>query len=134
MNTELVTTPDERQIAALLLQGWNGSEIADQLKTSTAAVKNHLRTIYSRAGIKQGVKRVKLIKILSESADKAALPDCLTVSERRVAELTIAGDSNPEIAQQINVSVQMVKNYLRVVFDKCGVWSRTELAARFRCA
>jgi DNA-binding NarL/FixJ family response regulator len=35
---------------------------------------------------------------------------------------------NKEIAQVLEVSEQDVKNRLRRVFDKLGVWSRLELA------
>jgi hypothetical protein len=36
--------------------------------------------------------------------------------------------TNREIGQTIGTTEQVVKNYLRVIFDKLGVWSRLELA------
>ena len=36
--------------------------------------------------------------------------------------------TNREIGQNIGTTEQVVKNYLRVIFDKLGVWSRLELA------
>jgi hypothetical protein len=36
--------------------------------------------------------------------------------------------TNREIGQTIGTTEQVVKNYLRVIFDKLGAWSRLELA------
>ena len=38
------------------------------------------------------------------------------------------GKTNPEIAACLGSSEQVIKNQLRGVFDKLGVWSRLELA------
>jgi hypothetical protein len=38
------------------------------------------------------------------------------------------GKTNPEIAACLGSTEQVVKNQLRGVFDKLGVWSRLELA------
>jgi DNA-binding NarL/FixJ family response regulator len=52
----------------------------------------------------------------------------LTPREVQVACLVWEGLTNREIGQQIGTTEQVVKNYLRVVFDKLGVWTRLELA------
>lgn len=61
------------------------------------------------------------------------LPE-LAPRERAIAELALQGMRYREIAEQLNVSEQTVKNCMKKVLDKCGAWSRVELAARFRCA
>jgi len=38
------------------------------------------------------------------------------------------GRTNPEIGALMGTSEQVVKNHLRSIFDKLGVWSRLELA------
>jgi DNA-binding NarL/FixJ family response regulator len=38
------------------------------------------------------------------------------------------GKTNPEIAAVLGSTEQVVKNQLRSVFDKLGVWNRLELA------
>jgi DNA-binding NarL/FixJ family response regulator len=43
-----------------LVQGCSNKEIAGQLKISPRTVKQHLRTLFLRAGIREGRKRVKL--------------------------------------------------------------------------
>lgn len=52
----------------------------------------------------------------------------LTRKEAQVATLVWQGLTNKEIAITIHTSEQVVKNYLRSIFDKIGVWSRLELA------
>src|SRR5690349_20681311 len=52
----------------------------------------------------------------------------LNYTEIRIATLVWQGRTNPEIAWVIGTSEQVIKNHLRNVFDKLGVWSRLELA------
>jgi DNA-binding NarL/FixJ family response regulator len=48
--------------------------------------------------------------------------------EQRVIELVAAGLKNREVAEEIGTSEHVVKNYLRVIYDKLGLWNRVELA------
>ena len=52
----------------------------------------------------------------------------LNYTEIKIATMVWQGRTNPEIATTIATSEQVVKNHLRAVFDKLGVWSRLELA------
>lgn len=52
----------------------------------------------------------------------------LNRTEVRVASLVWQGHTNPEIAAMFGTSEQVIKNHLRSIFDKLGVWSRLELA------
>jgi DNA-binding NarL/FixJ family response regulator len=54
----------------------------------------------------------------------------LTPSERRVADLVLAGKTNREIATELFVTVHTVEKALTRVYAKLGVRSRTELARR----
>ena len=58
------------------------------------------------------------------------MKDGLLLSEResQIAALVVAGASNKEIARQLEISTQTVKNTLTRVFDKTGTRSRTQLA------
>ncbi len=53
-----------------------------------------------------------------------------TPSEResRVIELVAQGMKNHEVAHAIGTTEHVVKNYLRVIYDKLGLWNRVELA------
>jgi DNA-binding NarL/FixJ family response regulator len=52
----------------------------------------------------------------------------LTAKEVHVAMLVWEGQTNREISTVIGTTEQVIKNYLRNIFDKLGVWSRLELA------
>jgi DNA-binding NarL/FixJ family response regulator len=57
-------TPRDQQVLHLLVQGCSNKEIAGQLNISPRTVKQHLRTLFLRAGIRDGRKRVKLATAL----------------------------------------------------------------------
>jgi DNA-binding NarL/FixJ family response regulator len=48
--------------------------------------------------------------------------------ERRVIQLVAEGLKNCEVAREIGTTEHVVKNYLRVIYDKLGLWNRVELA------
>jgi len=48
--------------------------------------------------------------------------------EQRVIELVAQGLKNSEVAKAIGTTEFAVKNYLRVIYDKLGLWNRVELA------
>ena len=52
----------------------------------------------------------------------------LTPKEMRIVALIAQGCKNREIATRLKTSEQVIKNYLRSVFDKTGVDDRLELA------
>ncbi len=51
----------------------------------------------------------------------------LTVAERRVAELTVKGHSNPQIAQALFVTRKTVETHLGHIYSKLNVAGRAEL-------
>lgn len=57
---EIKITPRDQQVLHLLAQGCSNKEIASYLNISPRTVKQHLRTLFLRAGIREGRKRVKL--------------------------------------------------------------------------
>ena len=48
--------------------------------------------------------------------------------EQRVIALVAQGLKNKEVASEIGTTEHVVKNYLRVIYDKLGLWNRVELA------
>lgn len=57
---EIKITERDGDVLNLLVQGCSNKEIAEQLNISPRTVKQHLRTLFLRAGIRDGRKRVKL--------------------------------------------------------------------------
>ncbi|MGB0123355.1 MAG: response regulator transcription factor [Silvibacterium sp.] len=54
--------------------------------------------------------------------------DRLTPKEMKIVALIIQGCKNKEIALRLTTTEQVVKNYLRSIYDKTGVSDRLELA------
>jgi DNA-binding CsgD family transcriptional regulator len=76
--------PREQQIAELLLQGCNNSEIARQLKIARRTVKAHFNRLFLRFAITGGIKRVKLATILYRRqlcSEKSAMETVYPASE-----------------------------------------------------
>ena len=59
-------TRRDHDVLKLLVQGCSNKEIASELDISPRTVKQHLRTLFLRAGIKQGRKRVILATAIFE--------------------------------------------------------------------
>jgi len=69
---QVKVTPRDQQVLNLLVQGCSNKEIAGQLNISPRTVKQHLRTLFLRAGIRDGRKRVKLaIAILDQEGQQS---------------------------------------------------------------
>src|ERR1700747_3477194 len=58
----------------------------------------------------------------------ARVRDRLTPKEMKIVALIVQGCKNKEIAQRLGTTEQVIKNYLRSVYDKTGVSDRLELA------
>ena len=63
---KIKVTPRDREVLDLLVQGCSNKEIAGQLSISPRTVKQHLRTLFLRAGIRHGRKRVRLATAVFE--------------------------------------------------------------------
>lgn len=126
---QVKVTPRDQQVLNLLVQGCSNKEIGGQLNISPRTVKQHLRTLFLRAGILDGRKRVKLARCVHEG-DSAVMIPCkgLNPTESQISILVSEGLTNREIATIVGTSEQMIKNKLSRAFDKLGVWSRLEMA------
>jgi DNA-binding NarL/FixJ family response regulator len=58
----------------------------------------------------------------------ARVRDRLTPKELRIVALIVQGYKNKDIASHLGTTEQVIKNYLRNVYDKIGVSDRLELA------
>jgi len=67
---QIKITQRDQQVLDLLVQGCSNKDIAAELDISPSTVKQHLRTLFLRAGIKQGRKRVILATAVFEKEQK----------------------------------------------------------------
>jgi DNA-binding NarL/FixJ family response regulator len=58
----------------------------------------------------------------------ARVRDRLTPKEMKIVALIVQGCKNKEIAMRLTTTEQVIKNYLRSIYDKTGVSDRLELA------
>ena len=58
----------------------------------------------------------------------ARVRDRLTPKEMQIVALIVQGCKNKDIANQLGTKEQVIKNYLRSIYDKIGVSDRLELA------
>jgi DNA-binding NarL/FixJ family response regulator len=62
------------------------------------------------------------------SADNENRGSIPSEREYRIIELVATGLKNKEVAAAIGTTEHVVKNYLRLIYDKLGLWNRVEVA------
>jgi DNA-binding NarL/FixJ family response regulator len=67
-------------------------------------------------------------ELMEEDAVGARVRDRLTSKEMKIVALITQGCKNKEIGTRLGTTEQVVKNYLRSIYDKTGVSDRLELA------
>jgi DNA-binding NarL/FixJ family response regulator len=63
-----------------------------------------------------------------EDSVGARVRDRLTLKEMKIVALIVEGCKNREIGSRLGTTEQVIKNYLRSIYDKTGVSDRVELA------
>lgn len=66
--------------------------------------------------------------VVEEDGVGQRVRDRLTPKEMRIVALIVQGCKNREIAVRLKTTEQVIKNYLRSIYDKTGVSDRLELA------
>ena len=69
-----------------------------------------------------------LAEVVEEDMVGTRVRDRLTPKEMRIVALIVQGCKNREIATRLKTTEQVIKNYLRSIYDKTGVSDRLELA------
>jgi DNA-binding NarL/FixJ family response regulator len=129
-------------LAALKEAGSRGILIADRVDLVPDEVANELAGIIGRgvtsAELSDCVKRVvvgqRCVQITKSPAMQAQdavgtrVRDRLTPKEMQIVALIVQGCKNKDIALQLGTKEQVIKNYLRSIYDKTGVSDRLELA------
>jgi DNA-binding NarL/FixJ family response regulator len=120
--------PREEQITALLATGATNCDIAQELGIAVRTVKAHCNRLYLRYGLSgDRHKRVRLaISMLHDQPTPS--PVRMRPGLIRVCDLVVLGFTNKEIGKTIGTTVAVVKNYLQIIYDITGTFSRLELA------
>jgi DNA-binding NarL/FixJ family response regulator len=113
----------------------NGAEVAEDLARSLSGVifRNvpgaDLIDCIRRVAVGQRcVQRSNVTSILAQDTVGARVRDRLTPKEIQIVALIVQGCKNKHIATQLHTKEQVIKNYLRSIYDKTGVSDRLELA------
>jgi DNA-binding NarL/FixJ family response regulator len=81
--------------------------------------------------VSQGQRFVQRTNVTTmQAADSVGtrVRDRLTPKEMQIVALIVQGCKNKDIAMQLGTKEQVIKNYLRGIYDKTGVSDRLELA------
>jgi DNA-binding NarL/FixJ family response regulator len=136
--------PDLAQLSALLESVSSlGILIAENNDTAAPYLQQGFRGVVFRnvsgAALVECVRRVaagetwlpsQLMQPDSPAEDMVGtrVRDRLTPKEMRIVALIVQGCKNREIAIRLKTTEQVIKNYLRSIYDKTGVGDRLELA------
>lgn len=122
-------TPRDQEVLDALMTGAANKQIGESLNMAERTVKQHLRSVFIRMGLVGGErgKRAKLVRLLATSEQATGRKVDFTAYELRIAFLLGDGaKTNKEIAALCGLQVGTVRNKLRIMFDKSGVWNRQE--------
>lgn len=129
-------SPREREVVELIADGLSNKEIGEQLGIAERSVKQHVRRSAVCFGITDhGPNRLRVtLANLVRPVGKFVMPAnvTLTPKQQTILGLLAKGQSNVVIGLQVEASEGVIKNHLRIVFDKLGVWSRAEAASWYR--
>ena len=113
----------------------NGAEVADAIVRLLDGVvfrnvpgPDLLDCIRRVASGQRCVHHSNVTSILAQDTTGARVRDRLTPKEMQIVALIVQGCKNKHIATQLNTKEQVIKNYLRSIYDKTGVSDRLELA------
>ncbi|SNS45601.1 two component transcriptional regulator, LuxR family [Granulicella rosea] len=76
----------------------------------------------------RSLQRSNVNEMAAQDHVGARVRDRLTPKEMQIVALIVQGCKNKDIANQLSTKEQVIKNYLRSIYDKTGVSDRLELA------
>jgi DNA-binding NarL/FixJ family response regulator len=113
-NTEQVPDAQGRLVDGIVCRNIAGSDLGDCVRR---VARGH-----------RYIQRANVTAIHSSDTVGARVRDRLTPKEMQIVALIVQGCKNKEIATQLGTKEQVIKNYLRGIYDKTGVSDRLELA------
>jgi len=102
-----------------------GEKLAELLQETLPEMHGTSLAAYGRA-ILYNLAQEQTQRGAAQTSDSELLIEPLTEQEQRVLRLIVAGRSNPEIAEELVISVNTVKTHVKNIYGKLGVNSREE--------
>jgi DNA-binding NarL/FixJ family response regulator len=119
----IVIAENSESASAYLHQGFRG--VVFRNVTGTALVECVRRVAGGDTWVPP---QLAIAEVTEEDMVGTRVRDRLTPKEMRIVALIVQGCKNREIALRLKTTEQVIKNYLRSIYDKTGVSDRLELA------
>jgi DNA-binding NarL/FixJ family response regulator len=119
----IVIAENSESASSYLQQGFRG--VVFRNVTGTALVECVRRVSMGETWVPP---QLAIAEVTEEDMVGTRVRDRLTPKEMRIVALIVQGCKNREIAQRLKTTEQVIKNYLRSIYDKTGVSDRLELA------
>ncbi len=119
----IVIAENNESANAYLQQGFRG--VVFRNVTGSALVECTRRVA---AGDTWVPPQLQIAEVPEDDMVGTRVRDRLTPKEMRIVALIVQGCKNREIAIRLKTTEQVIKNYLRSIYDKTGVSDRLELA------
>ena len=113
-NTERVSDEIASQLDGIVCRNVAGADLLDCVRRVARG--------------QRWVQRANVTTMQAADSVGANVRDRLTPKEMQIVALIVQGCKNKEIAIQLATKEQVIKNYLRSIYDKTGVSDRLELA------
>ena len=113
-NGETVPEPAVHHLFGVVFRSVSGPELVDAVRK----VSRGQRCMH----------HANLTVLQSPDSVGSRVRDRLTPKEMQIVALIVQGCKNKDIAAQLGTKEQVIKNYLRGIYDKTGVSDRLELA------
>ena len=119
----IVIAENNESVSEYMLQGFRG--VIFRSVTGTALVECVRRVAFGGRWVPP---QLAIADKTENDMVGTRVRDRLTPKETRIVALIVQGCKNREIGMRLNTTEQVVKNCLRVIYDKTGVGDRLELA------
>ncbi len=142
LETSVDFTSREKELLLLISLGWENKEIAEELGISWQTVKNLNKGLFTKLevdnrtevaimGLADGLVDASELKTVYADQINCLKEDTLTVRRIEVLKLIARGFNNKEIARELNITEQTVKNCIIIIFRELKARNRIEAAMAY---
>ena len=113
-NSETVAEELSQQLFGIVFRSVSGPDLVDSVRKVSRG--------------QRCIQHANVTVLQSPDSVGSRVRDRLTPKEMQIVALIVQGCKNKDIATQLGTKEQVIKNYLRGIYDKTGVSDRLELA------